>query len=226
MKFIAENREAAERAIAQQIMQQLRADKRVVWLVSGGSNVALEVNVMSSLRDKAADKLQNLVVAPMDERYGDPGHENSNSECMRKSGFLPGAAKWIDVLAHNVSFAETIAYYDAVVSEAIALAHVVIGQFGLGTDGHVAGILPGSPACEEDYATVIGYEWDDYIRLTLSPRALSEIHIAYVPAYGESKAAALRRLELGVEPIEELPARLLYEISEVYVYNDSITSER
>lgn len=225
MKFIAEDHEAAERAITQQIMRQLRTDKRVVWLVSGGSNVALEVRVMNNLRDKAADKLQRLIVLPMDERYGNPGHENSNSELMRKSGFLPGAAEWIDVLAHNVSFAETIAYYDAVVSEAIALAHVVIGQFGLGADGHMAGILPGSPACEEDYATVIGYEWDDYVRLTLSPRTLSETHIAYVPAYGESKTEALKRLKLGIEPIEELPARVLYEIPEVYVYNDSITSE-
>jgi 6-phosphogluconolactonase/glucosamine-6-phosphate isomerase/deaminase len=225
MKFIAKEPSAAELAIAERIAAELKADKQVVWLTSGGSNVELEVHIMDNLRENAATMLQNLTILPIDERYGDPGHENSNAELMRRSGFLAGNANWIDILAHDVSFAETIEYYDDVVSEAIALAHVVVGQFGLGVDGHVAGILPGSPACDEDYATVVGYEWSDYVRLTLSPHALSQINVAYVPAYGSSKGDALRRLQLNEETVVDLPARLLYEIPEVYVYNDSITSE-
>ncbi|MFA5003992.1 MAG: 6-phosphogluconolactonase [Candidatus Saccharimonadales bacterium] len=221
MKFLVEAAAAAEHAIAQRIEDELAKNKQVLWLVSGGSNVALEVNIMRSLKEKIANKLQNLTILPMDERYGKPGHVNSNTEFMRKSGFQPGVAEWIDVLAHDVSLEETLEYYADVAAEAMADAHIIIGQFGLGADGHVAGILPDSPATDEDYATVIGYEWSDYVRLTLSPRALTDVQVAYVPAYGQSKEAALKRLQLNEEPLDQLPAGLLYEIPEVYVYVDN-----
>lgn len=223
MKFIQADKNTAELAIAARLQEELAAGKRVVWLVSGGSNVELEVAIMSTLRGNVGDKLGNLTILPMDERYGDPGHENSNSEFLRQAGFLPGAAEWIDILAHDVSFSETIEYYDDVVSEALALAQVVVGQFGLGADGHVAGILPTSPATEEDYATVVGYEWEDYVRLTLSPRTLSEVNVGYVVAYGDNKEEALKRLQSNQEELETLPAHLLYDIPEVYVYTDNAT---
>lgn len=225
MKFVIGSPAAATAAIAQRLVKELQAGKNVVWLVSGGSNVALEVAAMTALRQKLPQQLSKLTIIPMDERYGAPGHENSNTESLRRAGFLPAAAEWLDILGRDLSFDETVAYYDDVVSQVLALAQVVIGQFGLGADGHVAGILPASPACAEDYATVVGYEWDDYVRLTLSPRALSETTVAYVPAYGSAKVAALQRLQHNQEPLETLPASLLYEIPEVYIYNDHIESE-
>lgn len=225
MKFVSGDQKKFVQHVSARLISELSAGKRVVWLVSGGSNIPLQVEIMDELREKASGKLQNLTILPVDERYGAPGHENSNAEFMRKSGFVSGAAEWVDVLAHDVTLEETIEYYDDVVSEAMALAHVVIGQIGLGSDGHIAGILPGSPACEEDYATIVGYEWSDYVRLTLSPRALGEINVAFVPAYGANKAVALQRLEQNSESVEELPARLLYDISEVYVYNKLLESE-
>lgn len=221
MRFITAPPNTAVQHTAKRIADELLDGKRVLWLVSGGSNVALEVEIMARLREAAAAQLANLTILPMDERYGEPGHADSNTEALRQAGFLPGAADWIDVLAHDVSFTETIAYYDDMVSEAMALAHVVIGQFGLGADGHVAGILPGSPATEEDYATVVGYEWQDYVRLTLTPRALAEVNVGYVMAYGESKAAALKRLQADTEELAALPAHLLHDIPDVYVYIDA-----
>ena len=225
MNFIKSPPQAAINDVVNRLTTELVAGKQVVWLVSGGSNVMLEVAIMDSLRDQISENLQNLTIIPMDERYGDPGHENSNTEFMRRSGFLPGAAEWIDVLAHDVSFNETIAYYEDVISEAFAVSHIIVGQFGLGSDGHVAGILPGSPACEEDYANVVGYEWNDYVRLTLSPRALRAITVAFVPAYGSDKELALKRMQQNAESIEDLPASLLYNIPEVCVYNEQIESE-
>lgn len=224
MKFIVEDAVAAEQAIAKRIGAELHQNKQVLWLVSGGSNVALEVNIMNSLKSDAAGKLHNLTILPMDERYGKPGHVNSNTEFMRKSGFQPGVAEWIDVLAHDVSLEETLEYYADIAAESMANANIVIGQFGLGADGHVAGILPDSPATEEDYATVIGYEWHDYTRMTLSPRALADVHVAYVPAYGDSKKEALDRLRRGKESLERLPAQILRQIPEVYVYTSGSKS--
>lgn len=225
MKFVICTPAEAEADIALRLAHELEAEKRVVWLVSGGSNIHLEVSIMNQLRGRRELQLENLTILPMDERYGRPGHANSNIAQLQKNGFVAGAVDLIDILAHDVYFEETLSYYDDAVSEALALAHVVVGQFGLGQDGHIAGILPASPACDEDYATVTGYEWDDYVRLTLSPRALSEVSVAYVAAFGASKTLALQRLRQADEPLDALPARLLYEIPEVYVYNDTIESE-
>jgi 6-phosphogluconolactonase/glucosamine-6-phosphate isomerase/deaminase len=76
-----------------------------------------------------------------------------------------------------------------------------------------------------DEGTVGGYEWTDYTRLTLLPRALTMINVAYVLAYGDNKKQALTRLQDNDESLGDLPARLLYEIPDVYVYNDAITNK-
>jgi 6-phosphogluconolactonase/glucosamine-6-phosphate isomerase/deaminase len=225
MQFLREDSTAAVKAIAQRICDELFADKRVLWLVSGGSNVELEVQVMEKLHLHCADKLPRLAIMPMDERYGKPGHPDSNTQQLREAGFEAGTATWVDVLMHDVPFDQTIDFYNEVSATALANAMVVVGQFGLGPDGHTAGLLPGSPATEIDNATVAGYEWSDYTRLTLTPHALRQVTIAYVPAYGQGKKVALQRLRKNKEDLAELPSALLYEIPEVYVYNDAISSE-
>jgi len=222
MQFLRENQPAAVQAIAKRICDELFAGKRVLWLVSGGSNVAAEVSVMNLLHTHCADKLEGLAVLPMDERYGKPGHAHSNTQALRDAGFDAGTATWVDVLMHDVSFEQTISFYTDVAATAFANAGVIIGQFGLGTDGHTAGVLPGSPAASADEATVSGYEWEDYQRLTLSPAALRNVHAAYVLAYGAGKKVALERLQKNAETLSHLPASLLYEIPEVSIYNDDI----
>ncbi len=222
MKFLREDSGKAVRAIAARICDGLHAGKRVLWLTSGGSNVALEVEVMGLVRQHAEDKLAGLAILPMDERYGKQGHEDSNTQQLREAGFDPGSATWVDVLAHSLPFGQTVGFYNDVASTALASAGVIVGQFGLGPDAHVAGILPGSPAADADEATVAGYEWTDYTRLTLTPLALKRVNYAYVPAYGDAKKEALERLRKNAEPLAKLPAKLLYEIPEVYVYNDDI----
>lgn len=180
---------------------------------------------MQALRTHCADKLDGLAILPMDERYGAPGHENSNTEALRHAGFDPGAATWVDVLMHDVSFEQTVSFYNEVAATALSNAGIVIGQFGLGNDAHTAGILPGSPAVTATDTTVAGYEWEDYTRMTLTRTALKQVHVAYMLAYGEGKKDALERLHKNTETISELPAKLLYDIPEIHVYNDAIKSE-
>lgn len=225
MQFVREQQTAAEQAIAARICQALYDSKRVLWLISGGSNIAAEVAVMERVRNHCSDKLDGLAIMPMDERYGPPGHADSNVQALRDAGFDPGDATLVDVLMHDVPFDATLNFYTEVASTALASANVIIGQFGLGGDGHTAGVLPGSPAAEADASTVAGYEWDDYTRLTLTPTALRDVTVGYVLAYGAGKKGALNRLQKDVEDLSELPAKLLRQIAEVYVYNDAITSE-
>ena len=120
---------------------------------------------------------------------------------------------------------KTVSFYSDVATTAFANAGVVVAQFGLGPDAHVAGLLPDSPAISAEPVVVIGYEWSDYIRLTLSPEMLKTVHVGYVPAYGENKRTALKRLKKNDESFEKLPAKLLYDLPEVYVYTDKLTKK-
>ena len=222
MQFLREDQSKAVQTITGRICEELKTGKRVLWLVSGGSNVGAEVAIMHLVRQQVADRLPSLAILPIDERYGSPGHSQSNTQALRQAGFDPGEATWVDVLTHNVPFMQTISFYNDVAATALANAGVVIGQFGIGEDGHTAGILPDSPAAEADEVTVAGYEWGYYSRMTLTPLALKRVQAAYVLAYGDGKKEALERLQQNTETLKQLPATLLYEIPEVYVYNDQL----
>ncbi len=225
MKFVKGDKTVAEHAIAQAICDGLADGKRVLWLVSGGSNIQLEKDVMDLVRDHAGDKLAGLAVMPIDERYGPPSHKDSNVQQLREAGFDQGAATLVDVLVHDVPFDQTVGFYTDVAAAAFANAGVVVGQFGMGSDGHIAGIKPSSPATEPDESTVAGYEWEDYRRMTLMPAALRQVTVAFMPAYGDDKRGPLLHLQKNDQPFARLPAVLLYELPEVYVYNDQLESE-
>jgi len=216
---------AAERAIAKAICDGLFDGKRVLWLVSGGSNIAVEKDIMDMLRDHAGDHLTGLAVMPMDERYGPPGHKDSNAQLLRAAGFNPGVSTFVDVLLHNTPFDQTVSFYSDVAATALAGADIIVGQFGMGPDGHVAGIKPDSPATEADESTVAGYDWEDYRRMTLMPAALRQITTGFLVAYGDDKRGPLKHLQENDEPFAALPAVLLYELPDVYVYNDQMESE-
>jgi len=225
MKFVEETPSGAVRAIAKRISDELNAGKRVLWLTSGGSNVELEVKVMNGVRKAAAKRLPALAILPIDERYGEAGHGDSNSAQLRKAGFDPGEATWVDVLLHNTPFNQTIGFYSDVAATTFANAGVVIAQFGLGPDGHIAGILPDSPGVSVEPVVAIGYDWSDYQRMTLSADILRGVQVAFVPAFGENKRTALDRLQENTELFEKLPAKLLYELPEVYVYTDKLKAK-
>jgi len=225
MQFVREQPGVAVQAISACIATAVQANQRVLWLVSGGSNIAAEVAVMQQLQDSVPQQLSSLAVLPMDERYGPAGHADSNSQQLRAAGFVSGAASWIDILDHGDSLEQTLEFYNDITATLLANAGLIVGQFGLGSDGHTAGILPGSPAAEADTATVAGYQWHDYTRLTLTPQALRQVQVGFVLAYGESKRRALDHLQAAQLPLRTLPARLLGEIPNMTIYNDHLESE-
>jgi 6-phosphogluconolactonase/glucosamine-6-phosphate isomerase/deaminase len=222
MKFIHEGTDAAATAVAKQLVNALKKRKPTILLVCGGSNIPVEVEIMSQVKEAAPDALESLLILPMDERYGPSGHPDSNYLQLKNAGFDPGPAMWIDVLGQDLPLQETVDYYSGLVQAAFSAANTIVGVFGLGTDGHTAGVLPGSPALEDTVTTVVGYDSPPFIRLTITPSELIKTSFAYVLAYGDSKFKPLTRLVKNKESIEKLPARLLYDVSKTFVYNDQI----
>jgi 6-phosphogluconolactonase/glucosamine-6-phosphate isomerase/deaminase len=225
MKFLRENQGDAVAAVTARLGKELETGKRVLWLVSGGSNVAAEVEIMATLRAQYEERLDQLAILPVDERYGEKGHADSNTQKLRKAGFDPGGATWVDVLEHNVPFEQTIDFYNEVATMALANASSIVGQLGMGDNGHIAGIQPGSPAVTADETTVAGFEWSDYMRLTLTPNALKRVKVAFLLTYGQNKKEILTKLQECEGEVSTFPGLLLYEIPEVFVYNDQIESE-
>ncbi len=88
------------------------------------------------------------------------------------------------------SLNDTVARFGYEVEKAVKSADDIVGQFGIGSDGHIAGILPHSSAVSETSSTC-GYESGTFTRITLTPPILKQIDVAYSFVSGASKKAAV-----------------------------------
>jgi 6-phosphogluconolactonase/glucosamine-6-phosphate isomerase/deaminase len=205
--------------LTERLVRELRGGRKVLWLVSGGSNVRASVEVMDSI---AADLTPSLSVLLGDERYGPTGHADSNWQQLIDTGFDAKQATVYPVLKTE-SFAATAKRFETEVKGAFDAAEVIIAQLGMGEDGHIAGILPGSPAVDEALSSLVAaYEGSDYQRITLTPAALKRVSAAYVFAFGSGKRDALTQLRRKRLSIDQQPAQLLKQLRSVYIYNDQI----
>ncbi len=205
-------------ALAKRLETELAKSERVLWLIGGGSSIAAVVEVMHDLPDELTQK---LAIFMTDERYGEVGHIHSNARQLQDAGFQAKDAIWVPMLEPGFSMEETQERYSQALERAIDHADKVIGQFGIGPDGHIAGILPGSPAVKAT-GWITGYEAANYTRVTMTFDALRHIDAAYVFAFGKPKLEALTRLRDETIDLENQPSQILKELAEAYIYNDQI----
>jgi 6-phosphogluconolactonase/glucosamine-6-phosphate isomerase/deaminase len=91
----------------------------------------------------------------------------------------------------------------------------------VGSDLHIAGILPGSPATS-DTGLVSYYKSGNFDRITMTFNAIKLIHTAYVFMFGDAKREAVKELRTSAAPLDMKPANILKSIPEVLVYSDQI----
>ena len=219
MQFVHAEASAGVHALAAHIGTLLDQGEHVLWLVSGGSNIPWTVAVMEAL--SPASTVQ-LTIMPVDERYGPTGHPDSNVAQLLNAGLNLKYAQLLPILAGESLDASTDAF-DKVAKIAFAQHTAVVAQLGIGTDGHIAGILPGSPAILADLTQLaVGYTADDYIRITLTFGALRHIDTAFVFAYGAAKRATLEQLRTQNLPLARQPSQILKQLPEAYIYNDQM----
>ncbi|HVS58231.1 MAG TPA: 6-phosphogluconolactonase [Candidatus Saccharimonadales bacterium] len=219
MKFVrTEGWGKGTQALVRRLQSELKKNVPVLWLVCGGSNIPASVEVMKTLPD---DATKNLAVMLTDERYGEVGHIHSNAKQLMDAGFESKQAIFVPTLVPGHSLQETKIRYEEAVRRAFEHANVIIAQFGIGADGHLAGILPHSPAAEStDW--VAAYETAEHTRVTLTFEALRHITAAYAFVFGGEKKPALLQLRDENLPLADQPSQILKELSEAYVYNDQI----
>lgn len=213
---IKDQSEAGE-MLAKKIGEYLGHGKKVLWLLSGGSNIILEVEVLNILKKAFGDNLkENLAVTLIDERYGKVGHDDSNWIQLLQNGFDISAVRALPVLC-GLEPKETVIEFGKNYRDLEAWADIIIGQFGIGSDGHTAGVLPNTVGVTAP-GTACFYDGGQYQRITLTLKTIRNIDEAYTFAYGESKKEIVEKLKNEELSLEEMPAQILKEIPESYLY--------
>ncbi|MGH7141950.1 MAG: 6-phosphogluconolactonase [Candidatus Saccharimonadales bacterium] len=221
MRFIRAEIAVGERQLSQQLTKSLSDRKRTLWLISGGSNIAISTRVMAGLPQNLTARLS---IRLSDERYGPAGHADSNTQQLLDAGFKLKDATFTPVI-QGESLDLTLKSYSDDISRQFDQSEVIIAQLGIGPDGHTAGILPNSIAAQPSHQLVVSYQAADFRRLTLSFKALAQIDTAFVFAYGAAKKPALEQLRDQNLSLARQPAQILKRISRAYIYNDSVEGE-
>lgn len=108
---------------------------------------------------------------------------------------------------------------------------VVIATFGIGTDGHIAGMMPEEKAdfkkrFVDTKQTVVGYNTpnnEHHERITITmPFIKSEVKHAVVYAVGENKKEAVQKVLAPTGNLHETPARIIREIPDTYLFTDVV----
>ena len=205
--------------LSTRLVTLLKGHKKVLWLLAGGSNIPIAAEVMSQIRRKvSSDELSRLTLALTDERYGPVGHADSNWFQLTQTSVDLSGIKTYPIL-RDLPLAETIDAYGKDAEIFLNSADVIIAQFGMGADGHIAGLLPHCSALQSTHL-VDGYVGQPFTRISLTIPVLRKINVAYAFIFGESKKVALQKLRDETLSLAEQPAQILREIPEVYVYED------
>lgn len=206
---------------SKKIASLLTDQKRVLWLICGGSNLPIAVEVMNLIRQNVSLLvLEKLTIMQTDERYGPVGHTDSNWQQLLDLNFNMTGLK-VHPILRNHSLVKTVEEFSDEINTNFNKADVILAQFGMGADGHIAGILPhslgascNSPAC--------GYEGEPFVRISLSFPSLEKVHIAFAYVFGESKKRAVDDLVSKDLTLDDEPAQILKKLPEVHFYSDLV----
>lgn len=215
--------EVAIAPLASKIKSALNAGP-TLWLLSGGSNIKLSVAVMSRID---AGLSGNLTVALADERFGPYNHPDSNWAQLMDAGFDAKNARLIEIIKpDSVDLESTRRRYASELEIAMDESDSLIGQLGMGSDGHIAGILPGSLAAGDGEELVIGYQSNPFTRLSVSFAGLRRLSAAFLIAFGEDKREQLEKLINQDVPLDVQPVQIIKQINEAYIYNDQVEGKQ
>ena len=207
--------------LSAQLISGLNAHKKILWLIPGGSNIAAAVAILNIVKKQVdINTLHNLTVTLTDERYGPIGHVDSNWTQLIHAGFDFASVHAIPVLT-GVSLEQTVLNYGMNVKVAMESNDMIIGLFGMGADGHIAGVLPNTLGVTSIDPTC-GYISEKFTRVTMTLDTLKKIHVAYLFAFGESKKGPLNDLKNRDVSLNEQPVQIVKSIKDSFVYQDQI----
>ncbi|OGJ07042.1 hypothetical protein A3I95_02550 [Candidatus Nomurabacteria bacterium RIFCSPLOWO2_02_FULL_44_12] len=200
--------------VANKIIDKLKSGRTVLWFVPGGSAIAVAAETSRII---AKFSHSNLSVTLTDERYGPPGHQDSNWQGLLDAGLRLPEAKLIQVLTGE-NIINTTSKFNDILKQELDGTNYRIGLFGIGENGHTAGIMPGSVAVSDEHLAC-WYKAEKFDRITLTSKAIQRIDEVIVFAKGEAKWKTLQDLE-GEEDVTKQPAQILKRVPLLTIFTD------
>lgn len=207
----------AAKDIAGRIRSALSKNQMVLWLVSGGSAIAVAIQARRQLGQLQPD--ERLIVSLIDERFVPIGHADSNWQQLIASGFDTNGVQTYPMLEVGVTVETVVATYDRLLRDLLNQADYRIGLFGVGADGHTGGLLPHNPLMSDENQLVGHFKGPDYERITVTPALVRRLDNKVVYVLGEQKWPAIASM-LKDGPIDEIPARILTKNGNVTIFTD------
>lgn len=230
--------EQVKNALIQDMAEKLKLNMPVLFLASGGSTAGLAADVCNGLAagfPKDDSRLKWLLTVTLaDERWGAAGHSESNWKLLLEKGLPVHRIGTVPLLKDDTDtgaagMEDAVRAFEKLLGEAVERRERgelhIAGLFGIGEDGHTAGILPGSPAslCAEknrqDGPWAAGYSSALFKRITITPAFLSHVDLALAWAGGASKMRALAAIHSS-DSFEDVPAKYLQTARRSAVYTD------
>lgn len=201
--------EAAAEVVASHAARALAARGAFRFAVPGGRSPRGMLAALAAPPHGAAIDWMRITVLFADERAVPPDDPESNYRLVREALLDPlgrGAPRAVRMAADSPDLDAAARAYEAELADPLDLL-----VLGIGEDGHVASLFPGSPLLGERVrriAAVFDSPKPPARRLTLTPRALAEARATVVLASGDGKAAAVAAaLADGADPAR-VPAAL------------------
>ncbi len=194
---------------------KLEEGVKTLWLVPGGSAISIAVEVGKQIAGH--HNIGMLSVTLTDERYGPIGHKDSNWAQLQASGFDLVGARLVPVLDGS-DRNTTTEVFGKNLQELLGESTYKIGLFGIGADGHTAGILPDTTAVFDPSLTS-SYATGNFERITITPKAIGQLNEVVVYGVGEAKWPVFDDLGNEIE-ISAQPAQALKSVPELTIFND------
>ncbi len=191
--------DAAAGAVERQLSEGLAERGRASLVATGGRSPGPVYDRLS----QADLDWAHVAVTLSDERQVDAASPNSNARLLRERLFVGPAAK--------AQFLPLTDYAEGVLRKLMPFDAVMLG---MGEDGHVASLIPGSPVMalgmDADGPALIaespqGFGSPPVARITLTLAALLQSRAIFLLIAGEAKRQVIERAEAG----EDLPVRAI-----------------
>lgn len=197
------------------LVAHLQADESVLWLVPGGSAMKVATKVLAALEDVDTSK---LCITLTDERYGRPDHPDENWLQLEQLGFNVSTINAYRVL-RGEDIETTAQDFGDKLERLFATYQYKIGLFGIGADGHTAGIKPHTVAVTSDeYAAQ--FEGEDFARVTMTPKAIAALDEVVAYAHGADKYPVLGQLLHEDVALIDQPAQALKTVPRSTIFSD------
>jgi len=194
---------------ARAIARALRAADAPRLAVPGGRSAAAVFDALMELAPDERPDWTRLELLFADERAVPPEDPESNYRLVRERLIEP--ARLSKAQVRRLRGEDPDLEHAALAAEADFDAPLDVLLLGVGEDGHVASLFPGSPLVSERtrrVAAVLDSPKPPPGRLTITPRVIEEARTVVVVAEGESKRSAVQRALADLGSPEQTPARL------------------